>query len=401
MGVAVRGFARRRFRFCCFIALAALSVACARASSSGSPPTIQLNAQTNTVDVTGLPAASVAALSHVQWADADWQALLRVSVKTSGGTSFERRPAAVAGTYSVANATLRFTPMFPFDDGRQYDVVLDPARLPAGVDSAQWRRQLVSAVVGKPAVVRSPSTVVTHVYPSGDVVPANQLRMYLHFSAPMDWRSGYDHLALLDERGQEVVDAFLPLDADFWNDDRTRYTVFFDPGRVKRGILPNRQMGRALEAGKRYTLVVKRDWRDGHGLPLKDEFRHEFLASPAIERALTMAVWRVTPPRAGTRDPVAVTFPDPLDHGLLRRALGIAKDGTALVGDVSIESDETRWLFTPRDAWVPGDYALVALTFLEDLAGNRIGRAFEVDNFERTDITAEPERRTLTFKVGD
>ena len=147
-------------------------------------------------------------------------------------------------------------------------------------------RQTLAAVVGRPAVVRSPSTVVTHVYPSGDIVPANQLRMYLHFSAPMDWRSGYDFVTLLDDRGQEVADAFLPLDADFWNDDRTRYTVFFDPGRVKRGILPNKQMGRALEAGKRYTLLVKREWRDGHGLPLKEEFRHEFRASPAIERPL-------------------------------------------------------------------------------------------------------------------
>ena len=69
-------------------------------------------------------------------------------------------------------------------------------------------------------------------------MPANQLRLYLHFSAPMDWRSGHEHVPLLDDAGQEVPDAFLPLDADFWNDDRTRYTVFFDPGRVKRGILP-------------------------------------------------------------------------------------------------------------------------------------------------------------------
>jgi hypothetical protein len=125
--------------------------------------------------------------------------------------------------------------------------------------------------------------------------------MYLHFSAPMDWRSGYDYVTLLDDRGQEVVDAFLPLDADFWNDDRTRYTVFFDPGRVKRGILPNKQMGRALVAGKRYTLLVKREWRDGHGLPLKEEFRHVFRASPAIERPLTMKEWKVEAPpkRAG------------------------------------------------------------------------------------------------------
>ena len=61
---------------------------------------------------------------------------------------------------------------------------------------------------------------------------------------------------------------------------------------------------------------------------------------------------------------------------------------------------ETQWRFTPRDPWTAGDYDLVALAFLEDLAGNRIGRPFEVDNFERTDISPEPERRTLAFTIG-
>jgi hypothetical protein len=388
--------ARRGARFGCLLLLFTLSAACTGADSAA--PLIQLNAQSNTVDVTGLPAATVAALSGSSWSDTDWQALLRVSVKIAGGA--ESTP-AVAGKYAVVDHALRFTPMFPFDEGRQYDVVLDAGRLPAVPGNTPWRAQTLAAVVGRPAVVRSPSTVVTHIYPSGDIVPANQLRMYLHFSAPMDWRSGYDFVMLLDDRGQEVADAFLPLDADFWNDDRTRYTVFFDPGRVKRGILPNKQMGRALEAGRRYTLLVKREWRDGHGLPLKEEFRHEFRASPAIERPLSMAAWRVTRPKAGTREPVAVTFPDALDYGLLRRALGIAKAGVSgmVSGEAVTESGETRWLFTPRDDWAAGNYELVAFAFLEDLAGNRVGRAFEVDNVERTDLTPEPERRTLPFTI--
>jgi hypothetical protein len=380
---------------CAFVlALAASSaVACSRPSAA---PRIELNTTTRTVDVAGLDAATLTALSRAQWSDAEWQALLRVSVKAAS-TGQDAAPPPVAGRYAVAGDVLRFTPLFPFDDGRRYDVALDGTRLP-GAATAGWRGA-ATAVVGLPAVVRDPSTVVTHIYPSGDVLPANHLRMYVHFSAPMDGRSGHDYVVLLDDRGQEVVDAFLPLDADFWNDDRTRYTVFFDPGRVKRGILPNRQMGRALEAGRRYTLVIKREWRDGHGLPLKEEFRHEFAASPAIERALSMSDWRVTTPAAGTRDPVAVTFPDPLDHGLLRRALGIARDGP-VDGEIAIESDETRWLFTPSVPWTAGDYDLVALAFLEDLAGNRIGRAFEVDNFERTDVSTEPERRTRRFSIG-
>jgi hypothetical protein len=379
------------------LVLAALlfTFACAAYSE---PPQIVLNSQLNTIDVIGLGDASLEALRKVSWDDEKWQSLLRVSVQRSGVGSSQQP--AVVGTYAIVGQVLRFTPMFPLDEGRQYDVVLDRGFLPPSGKMAPDPDETVRVAVGRPAVNRPPSTVVSRIYPSGDVLPANQLRMYVHFSAPMDWRSGYDFVVLLDDRGQEVADAFLPLDADFWNDDRTRYTVFFDPGRVKRGILPNRQMGRALEAGRRYTLVIKREWRDGYGLPLKEEFRHEFAASPAIERALSMSDWRVTTPAPGTRDPVAVRFPDPLDHGLLRRALGVARDGKPIDGDIAIEADETRWLFTPSAPWTPGAYDLVALAFLEDLAGNRVGQPFEVDNFERTDATTEPERRTRRFSIG-
>ena len=87
-------------------------------------------------------------------------------------------------------------------------------------------------------------------YPTADVVPENQLRLYIHFSAPMGMKGGLDYVHLLDEQGKEVKDPFLPLDAEFWNDDRTRYTVFFDPGRQKRGIPPIAEMGRSLTEGQ-------------------------------------------------------------------------------------------------------------------------------------------------------
>jgi hypothetical protein len=170
------------------------------------------------------------------------------------------------------------------------------------------------------------------------------------------------------------VDPFLPLDAEFWNSDRTRYTVFFDPGRQKRGILPNQQMGRSLEIGKRYAIVVSREWPDANGLPLKEEFRKSFTVGPADERPIDVKSWRVSSPRADTRDALVVTFPEPLDHGLLVRALGVtAADGRFLDGEVGIDESEERWAFTPRSAWRAGTYQLTALAMLEDLAGNRIG----------------------------
>jgi hypothetical protein len=381
------------------VALAAVAAGSACDFSVGrtAPVRIVLNQQINTIDVTGLPpdllAGFAAKAQEESFAPEEWQALMRVSVRPreAGGAS----PPPVVGRYAVVDGVLRFTPMFPFDEGRDYDVVVDGRVISPGSSAAVF-----TAIVARPGAARVPSTVVSEIYPSGGVVPANQLRLYLHFSAPMDWRSGHEHVALLDDAGQEVPDAFLPLDADFWNDDRTRYTVFFDPGRVKRGILPNKQMGRALEAGKRYTLLVRREWRDGHGLPLKEEFRHQFTAGPAIERALTMKAWTVTAPAAGTREPLAVTFDAPLDRGLLMRALGVERGGAGIPGEIAIDRNETRWMLTPREPWAAGEYELVALEFLEDLAGNRVGRPFEVDNFERTDITAEPTRSSLPFRIA-
>jgi hypothetical protein len=224
--------------------------------------------------------------------------------------------------------------------------------------------------------------------------------MYIHFSAPMGRRGGLEHVHLLDEDGDEVRGPFLPLDADFWNDDRTRYTVFFDPGRVKQGLTPREEMGPSLEAGREYTLVVDAAWLDGDGLPLREAFRRTFRVGPADERPLDPDAWRIAPPKAGTRDAVVVTFPEPLDHGLLLRAMGVASGlGVPIDGDVGVEAHETRWLFTPADPWPAGEHQLVVLSILEDLAGNRIGRAFEVDNFERVDRSPEPDVTRIPFRT--
>ena len=84
----------------------------------------------------------------------------------------------------------------------------------------------------------------------------------------------------------------------------------------------------------------------------------------------------------------------------MQRALGVTDaEGRFLAGDVTIEDRERRWSFAPRTPWRRGVHHLVALDILEDLAGNRIGRAFEVDRFDRADITTEPERTIIPLTV--
>ena len=179
----------------------------------------------------------------------------------------------------------------------------------------------------------------------------------------------------------------------------TRDTRFFDPGRVKQD-LPNQQLGRLPSPVTAYT-EVSADWHDAHGQPLAAPYRRMFRVGPSEARPLSMASWRLAPPRAGTREPLVVTFPAPLDHGLLSRALALeAAGGNSIDGDVVLEADDTRWAFRPRSPWSPGEYRLVAQSILEDPAGNRIGRAFEVD-MTRSGPDVPVETFRTSFRVAD
>lgn len=365
----------------------ALVPACSRPSGqeSGAPDgdvRIRLSAASSgalAVDVEGLPAADLARLEREPPAREAWQALLRVQVARSDGASAGLPP--VLGDYAVGDGVLRFTPRYPFDPGQRYDIVFDPSLLPsARHGSPSSPASPVSATLELPAPDRAPSTRVAAVYPSALEVPENHLRLYIVFSAPMGLGAGSPYIRLVDEHGGPLDDPFLPLDVDLWNADRTRFTVLYDPGRVKRGILPNEEMGRPLAVGRTYVLEIDAGWRDAEGQPLVAPFRREFRVGPPQERALDPADWRLEVPAAGTRDPLAVIFPAPLDYGLLQRALRVVTGGgQPLAGEIRVEREETRWVFTPNAPWQPGAHLLVAAATLEDVAGNRIGRAFEVD----------------------
>ena len=364
----------------------ALAPACSQPSGQepdrlDGEPRVRLNATSSgrlAIDVEGLPAGDLTRLETDPPARDAWQALLRVEVARNGQASAALPP--VLGDYAVHGGAVRFTPRFPFDPGQRYEVVFDPASLPSARDSAASPLRPIRTTIDVPAPDRAPSTQVAAVYPSALEVPENHLRLYIVFSAPMGLGAAGPYIRLVDEHGGPLADPFLPLDVDLWNEDRTRFTVLYDPGRVKRGILPNEEMGRPLAAGQTYVLEIDAGWRDAEGQPLVAPFRREFRVGPSRERALDPADWRLEIPARGTRDPLAVVFPAPLDYGLLQRALRVATgDGRALAGEIRVEREETRWLFTPRTPWQPGEHQLVAAATLEDVAGNRIGRAFEVD----------------------
>jgi hypothetical protein len=364
------------------------------ACSAVSVPAIALdlaNPKQPSVLVSGLSRRDLAALERAQLSDEAWTAVFRVSVVPDDG-----RPnySAVAGRYAVADGVVRFTPLFPFDAARRYHVVFKPAAIPgAGLAPIPG----ASRQVQMPAAAATPPVTVAALYPTGPEVPSNLLRMYLDFSGAMGIRTGQDYITILDAAGAEMPGALLPLDTDLWNSDHTRFTFLFDPGRVKRGILPNRTAGRPLQPGVRFTIVVRRAWPDAHGKPLGSEFRKDYRVGPPIEAALSTKEWVLGAPAAGTRAPLRLTFPWPLDHGLVQRAFSVVRGETAIPGEVIIAKADTEWRFVPRDPWPPGDYAVSVLRVLEDPAGNRIGRAFETLSPD-DDTQAPPARLPFTVR---
>src|SRR5262245_9539335 len=294
------------------------------------------------------------------------------------------------GRYSLENGALVFTPQYPVQAGVRYRAV---AHIPG--QSAITK----TVEIAKPVV--APSTVVANVYPSANVLPENQLKFYIHFSASMSQGDAFDHIALLDESGTTIEEPpFLIRGGELWDREFRRFTLFFDPGRVKRDLGPSLELGPALQEGKRYTLVIDSKWKDAEGNPLKQEFRKTFTAGPPDRKPLDLDMWRIIPPRSGTMEPFTVEFPEAMDHAILLRELDILDPTEKVIdGAVAIDRGETRWQLTPVTPWRKGAYTLQVGTNTADLAGNMVGRPFEVDLFEKIDERIIRQTRNLKFKI--
>ncbi|MFO0907470.1 MAG: hypothetical protein U0794_03775 [Isosphaeraceae bacterium] len=279
-----------------------------------------------------------------------------------------------------------------------YHISLAPLGLaPRGSDSSRYSTFTIP--VSDPATTAR-RTTVARVAPAADVLPENLLKFYIEFSGPMSRGEAYDHLRLLDGAGKPIDLPFLELGEELWNPGLTRFTVLFDPGRIKSGLKPREEAGPVLEAGKTYTLVVDDGWPDADGRPLVQPFRKTFRVTKADMAPPDPATWKVEPPTAGTRQPLRVRFPEPLDRGLLGRLLAVVDgQGRAIAGTGQVADDERSWSYTPAQPWVAGDAGLLVGRELEDLAGNSIGRPFEVDVFDRIEARVVAETIRLPFRV--
>ena len=287
------------------------------------------------------------------------------------------------GEYAVRAGALTFRPKYPVSPGVRVRAVFTPARVEQIFDIP--KRELRA------------TTHVVQVYPSAPEIPENQLKFYIEFSAPMSHGEAWKHIRLLKADGEAVELPFLEIDQEMWDAESKRLTVLFDPGRIKRGVKPLEDIGPAIESGHSYTLVIAGAWQDAQGAPLKNEYRKAFRVTDADRAPIDTARWTFSPLKRGTVEPLTIGFGEPLDWALAQRMIWV--DGAK--GRIELDAQERQLRFTPSEPWGTGPYTLRVDTSLEDLAGNRIGRTFDIDTFDTfSRVSRRVERQVLSIPLS-
>lgn len=297
-------------------------------------------------------------------------------------------PSLLGVTAATTNG-LRFEPSYPLEPGLRYRVELTRPTAPPVIE-----------VIEVPPLNHGAPTRLESVYPSADQLPENLLRLYLHFSAPMSRGEAYSHISLLDQASGEAVELpFLELEQELWDPSGKRLTVLFDPGRIKRGLVPNVEAGLPLVPGRAYRLVISHDWLDAHSRPLDQDFEKPFAVTESDFASPAPPQWQIASPAAGSREPVVVSLGQPIDQALGLRLIDVLGSGQKIVsGEAALDDHETRWSFRPSENWQAGRYRLRVEGTLEDPSGNSVLRPFEVLPDAPQDLSP-PAVSYLAFEV--
>lgn len=397
LGSLIEGLAGVLF---CWLLVVAPSVLASVPDLSTQAEQIELRIENDaTVVVEGL--GDAATLSRAAaFSDDDWRNLLNVVARDPERSAEGTELPPLLGRFDLDGSALRFTPRFPPAPG-----LIVEARFSARNwhgDEAFTGSDILTASFAIPRSDAVRTTRVEAVYPATETVPANLLRFYVHFNAPMGARHVLPHVELLDEDGHAIDTAFVEVEGGLWDPTRSRLTLFIHPGRVKRGVGPHQAMGPVLEEGRSYTLRVGEEATDDFGRRLAEPYEQAFKVGPEDHASPDPGRWMLTPP-ASPNGALRVELIEPADIALLlRMPVVVDADGSQVDGQIDVSSDGLSFAFRAYSSWVPGEYELRIPSTLEDASGNRVGREFE----ERPDPAGmdpespEPRWVSRSFRIN-
>lgn len=299
-----------------------------------------------------------------------------------------------------------FRPRLGFRSGRVYTACLSGSRGDAEGAQRLWTEQFAIEPGGSEAPAPPPRIVSVWPRP-GSVIPANTLRFYVEFDQPMRAAAVDRAVRLLDASGSPIEDALVPIPEGLWDARQRRLTVALHPGRIKQGVGPRETQGAALVPGAAVRLQVGAELRSEVGVAMGSEV-FEYPIGPADREPPDPARWRLVPPPTSYAV-LELELDERLDPAVLRRAVRVFQSGaggwTPVAVDLRIEDAGRLVHATPTGGvWRPGSYRLEVLGVVEDLAGNRPGRAFDANLDEAAPVGGErrtPEWFSFAFEVPD
>lgn len=279
---------------------------------------------------------------------------------------------AIVGQHTIEGNQFIFKPRFDPPPGVSYTAVFEVSKAHqlTGRSGLQARQATIQKTFDVLPLASISGNEIAGVYPTADTLPANLLRMYIYFEQPMGLDNPHDHVELTDDSGQVINTPFVEITEGLWNNNRTRLTLFFHPGRVKRGVGPNMTMGTVLQPGKSYQLSFDPDWKDAMGRFIGTTAVKSFFVADAERTMIDSKSWIVRSPKPGTRKALIVDWPKPLDHALAKRMIRVMYRGVEVELNTELLNDEKQLQLVPLDIWRLGNYYLVIDPLLEDLAGN-------------------------------
>ncbi|MDT7831813.1 Ig-like domain-containing protein [Flavobacteriaceae bacterium S356] len=291
----------------------------------------------------------------------------------------------ILGELNTEDTAIIFTPVIPFNNGGHYQILKE--------------REVVGEFHIKESVPSIPPKVVA-IYPKLDTVPENLLKMYIVFSKPMqEVRSSLEYIKVINLHTQKEEAIFLPLETELWNADHTELTLWLDPGRIKKDLIPNKKLGIPIKNGNSYEVILSKEWNDAEGSELAKEYRKKIVVVARDAKMPSVKQWKLTVPNADSKEALGIAFDELMDAMLIEKSIVImdAQDQSVAGGFLTMGSPNST-LFIPKERWKKGTYTMVVQSSMEDLAGNNLNRLFDTD-LQQEKKTKDSKTKTITFTI--
>ena len=291
---------------------------------------------------------------------------------------------SILGKLSLDGNRLVFKPIFPFRSNTPYNVVFKGEKA--------YSFEISELDLPQPELI--------NISPSSKVIPANQLKIYLFFSAPMREGFAYKYVKIKDESGEYIENPFVQLQPELWDETHTRLTLWLDPGRIKRGLASNEKYGEILKPNQKITIEVNQAWHQINGSSLKKAVSKAYRVGEHDWHSPIPSEWDFRPPTTGNQAPVFIEFGESMDRALLIRCFSVLDENDyEIAGTKLFLSEEKGWSFIPNENWKPGNYRVKIDAFLEDLAGNNLNRPFDRDLSTEQAVPIEKDYFYLPFTI--